>query len=322
MKQVTIVLAGLLLLSTQIACCGLSLPQVPVIEIPEVELPKIEDIEIPDVEIPDIELPTIEAGEMQEKQEMIPLPGTESMDVNVRVVFGAGELTLGAGNSDQLFSGSFRYNVERWEPEVSYDDGSLTIEQGGTEEDWGIPTGNVENEWDIAFSPLVPLGMDFKIGAGDGNLDFTGLQLAALDADLGAGNFKMHFGEPNESQMSHLTLNTGASKLEMTGIGNAGPERVNVQGGVGEIKLDFTGAWPNSADVEITSGVGSVTLRLPDDVGVQVETEGGLADVNVSGLQRASDAYVNDAFGDAETELRIHVTTGIGSLRLIEVPNE
>jgi hypothetical protein len=296
------------------------MPRVPDIEIPEIEVPNIEDIEVPDVEIPDVDVPTIEAGEMQEKQEVIPL--SEDEPVQVRVVFGAGELELEAGSPDQLFSGSFRYNVERWEPEVSYEDGALTVEQGGTEENWGIPTGNVKNEWDVAFSSAVPLEMDFKIGAGDGSLDFTGLQLNALDADLGAGDFNMHFGEPNEGQMSRLMLNTGASKLEVTGIGNAGPEWVKVQGGVGEIKLDFTGAWPQSADVEITSGLGSVTLRLPDDVGVQVETEGGLADVDVSGLRRAGDAYVNDAFGDAETELRIHVTTGIGSLRLVEVSNE
>lgn len=308
MKQITIILAGLLLLGSQIACCGISLPRVPDIEIPDIEVPEIE-----------IEVPTIEVGEILDKQETILLSGAES--ATVEVTFGAGELELKAGISGQLFSGQFRYNVERWEPEIAYEGDILTIKQGGTEKDWGIPTGNVHNEWELEFSPEIPLEMDLKLGAGDGELDFTGLQLTALDMDLGAGDFEVRFDEPNGTKMGHLTLNTGASKLEMTGIGHAGPERIKVQGGVGDLTLDFTGAWPNSADVQITTGVGSVTLQLPDDVGVQVETEGGLTDVEVSGLRRAGDAYVNDAFGEAETELRIQVTTGIGSLRLIEVSN-
>jgi hypothetical protein len=299
MKQIMILVAALLLLGSQMACCNITLPQ------------------LPDVEI---NVPTIEVGDVQDEREAIPLSGAES--ATVKVVFGAGKLKIEAGTSDQLFSGRFRYNVERWAPEVTYEDDVLTIEQGGTEEDWGIPTGNVRNEWELEFSPEIPLEMDLKVGAGDGELDLTGLQLAGLDLDVGAGDFEVRFDEPNEADMRHLTLDAGASRLEVIGIGHAGPEQVNVQGGVGDMTLDLTGTWPGSADVKITAGVGSVTLRLPDDVGVRVETEGGLTSVDASGLRRTGDAYVNDAFGEADTELRVQITAGVGSIRLIEVSND
>ena len=299
MRQIMIIVAALLLLGSQMACCNITLPQ------------------LPDVEI---NVPTIEVGDVQDEREAIPLSGAES--ATVEVVFGAGKLEIEAGTSDQLFSGRFRYNVERWAPEVTYEDDVLTIEQGGTEEDWGIPTGNVRNEWELEFSPEIPLEMDLKVGAGDGELDLTGLQLAGLDLDVGAGDFEVRFDEPNEADMSHLTLDAGASRLEVTGIGHAGPEQVNVQGGIGDMTLDLTGAWPGSADVKITAGVGSVTLRLPDDVGVRVETEGGLTSVDASGLRRTGDAYVNDAFGETDTELRVQITAGVGSIRLVEVSND
>jgi hypothetical protein len=299
MKYITITVAVLLLLSSQIACCTITLPEVPDIE---------------------INVPTIEVGEIQDERQAIPLAGAES--ATVEVVFGAGELEIEAGASDELFSGHFRYNVERWAPEVTFEGGVLRVEQGGTEKEWGIPTGNVRNEWKLEFSPEIPLRMDLKVGAGDGELDFTGLQIAELDLDLGAGDFEVRFDEPNEARMNRLTLDTGASKLDVHGIGHAGPERVNVQGGVGDITLDLTGAWPRSAEVEVTAGVGSVTLRLPDDVGVRVETEGGLTNVDAPGLRRTGDTYVNDAYGEAETELRIQITTGVGSIRLIEVSND
>jgi len=298
MKQIMLILAGLALLGSQIACCQITLPRVPDVE---------------------INVPTIEVGEIQDRREAIPLGETDS--ATVEVLFGAGELTIEAGTSDQLLSGRFRYNVERWAPQIAFEDGTLTIEQGSTRQDWGVPTGNVHNEWDLEFSPQIPLKMDLEVGAGDGRLDLTGLQLEKLGLKLGAGDFEVRFDEPNEARMSQFTLDAGASKLEVTGIGNASPERMKVQGGVGDITLDFSGAWPRSGDVQVTAGIGSVTLRLPDNVGVQVETEGGLTTVEVSGLQRSGNAYVNDVFGETETELHIQITTGIGSVRLIEVSN-
>ena len=299
MRQITLMLAALALLGSQAACCTITVPEVPDIE---------------------INGPTIEVGEMQDERETIPLGGAES--ATVEVFFGVGELEVKAGTSAQFFSGRFRHNVEHWAPQVTYDEEVLTIEQGGTEGEWGIPTGNIRNEWELEFSPQIPLKMNLEVGAGDGELDFTGLQLAELNLDLGAGDFEVRFDGPNEARMGLLTLDAGASKLEVIGIGHAGPERVKMQGGVGDITLDFTGVWPRSSDVQVTAGVGSVTLRLPDDVGVRVETEGGLTNVEASGLRRTDDAYVNDAFGEVETELRIQLTTGIGSIRLIEVSND
>ena len=296
MRLLTILPAALLL-GSQLACCAITLPQ-----------------------MPKINVPTVQVGEMRDEQERIPLADAES--VTVEIFFGAGELEIEAGNSGDLFSGHFRYNVEQLEPEVTYEDGVLSIRQGDIGEDWGIPTGNVRNEWELEFSPEIPLELDLDIGAGGGELDLTGLQLAALNMDMGAGDFEVRFGEPNQAEMSDLTLDTGASKLEVRGIGHANPGRVEVQGGVGDITLDFTGAWSHSADVQVTAGVGSITLRLPDDVGVWVEVEGGLSSVSTSGLEREGDAYVNDAFGKVETELRIQVTTGVGAVSLIQVSNE
>lgn len=244
-KQIIIILAGLLLVGSQLACRGSTLPQGP----------------------------TIEVGEMLERQETIPLEDAES--AAVKIVFGAGELDVEAGASDQLFSGDFRYNVAEWEPEVAYEDGVLIIEQGSTGAGWVTPFGSTRNEWKLAFSPEIPLEMEIKVYAGEGDLDFTGLQLTGLDLELGAG----------------------------------------------DITLDLTGTWLRSVDVRITTGVGAVTLHLPDDVGVRVEVEGGLSSVDASDLSRRGGAYVNDAFGEAEVELRIHVTTGVGALRLLEISN-
>jgi hypothetical protein len=302
MRKLTIILAGLGLMGSSLACC--IMPQIP-------------DIELPDI---DINVPTVEVGELREVEEEIPLSGAESAAVNVR--FGAGELDIEAGEPDSLLAGRFRYNVEQWKPSVTYEEGELKIEQGGTKEDWGIPTGNTRNEWELAFSPQIPLEMKIDIGAGEGDLDFSGLKLSELDLRMGAGDSEVKFTEPNPIGMDDLTLETGAAKLDVRGIGYASPEKATVNGGVGEITLDFSGEWSNSSEVDIMAGVGAITLRLPDDIGVRVETVGGLTNIEAAEFRRTDGAYVNDVFGETEIELRIHVTTGVGNLRLVSVSND
>jgi hypothetical protein len=292
MKRIAIALTALMLMGSSLACCC-TFP----------------------IGIPINTGPTIEVGEIVEKEESVPLDGTESVAVDI--LFGAGELEIVAGESDQLFSGRFLYNVEEWEPEITHSDGRLVIQQGDEEDSWGWPGEDAaRNEWKLAFSPEVPFEMDIKIGAGQGELDLTDLQLEELDIDLGAGDFSVQFNAPNQVQMRRFTLDVGAANLEIEGVGNASPEDMIIQGGAGKIALDLTGDWANSADIEVTSGVGQLELRLPDDVGARVKVEGGLSNVEASGLSRSGDAYINDAYGEAEIELNIEVTTGVGQVDL------
>jgi hypothetical protein len=293
MRRIVIALVALLLMGSSLACCCSTFPRTIQVNTG----------------------PTLEVVELQEKEESIPLDGAEP--VAVEILFGAGELEITSGDPDQLFSGRFLYNVAEWEPEVTYSDGKLIIQQGDGDESWGWPSEDAaRNEWELAFSPEVPLELDIKTGAGQGELDLTDLQIEKLDIDLGAGDFSVQFNAPNRTEMSRFTLDVGAADLEIEGVGNASPEEMIVQGGAGKITLDLTGDWANSADIEVTSGVGQLDLRLPDEVGVRVEVTGGLSNVETSGLSRSGDAYVNDAYGEAEIELNITITTGVGQVDL------
>jgi hypothetical protein len=292
MNKIVIILTALVLMSSTLACCC-TFPAT---------------ININDG-------PTVKVGDLQEAEESVPLGETTSAAVDI--LFGAGELEMSAGDTDDLFLGTFLYNVDEWKPQVSYEDGKLIIQQGYDEESWGWPGDEgVRNEWDLRFSPEAVLDIDIRTGAGQGDLDLTGLQIEKLDVDLGAGDFTLSFHEPNTAEMSRFTLDAGATRLEINGIGNASPEEMVVQGGAGEITLDLTGDWAHSADIEVRAGFGELNLLLPDDVGVKVDVTGGLANIETSGLRRSDDAYVNDAYGEVELELTIAVTTGVGQVNL------
>lgn len=263
--------------------------------------------------------PRLEVGPMEEFQEEIPREGVEEARIEIR--FGAGEITLAAGDPTLLFSGQFRTNVSEWTPEVSWRNEILRIEQGQDEEiTVGIPGSGAKNEWDLQFSPEVPLDMDVEIGASRGELDLTGLALTRLSLQTGASDLVVQFGAPSPVQMDDLSILAGAANLRVEGIGNANPERVTVRGGAGSLNLDLSGAWTRSARMTIESGVGSLTLRLPENVGLRVEVAEGLGSVEADeGLTRSGDAYVNEAYGETDVELLIEITVGVGNVELQSV---
>ncbi len=97
----------------------------------------------------------VRVGEIKEKTVVTPLENAESAELNLKL--GAGELKIQAGTIDALMSGYFKYNVPRWEPEVSYHKtGSkayLTIEQRRSS---GITLGRTRNRWDLQLNNRIP----------------------------------------------------------------------------------------------------------------------------------------------------------------------
>jgi hypothetical protein len=47
-----------------------------------------------------------------------------------------------------------------------------------------------------------------------------------------------------------------------------------------------------------------------------VDVEGGLGNVNASGLKKDGSTYVNDAYDDSEVTLRIDIEGGVGNVNL------
>lgn len=265
---------------------------------------------IPEISLPGV--PTLEVGPMQEYREEIPLGSTTA--AQVEITLGMGELTLTAGEPDLLFSGLFRTNVSAWKPEVTWKDGVLKVAQPDT---WGMPGAGAENEWDLALAPRVPMSLKLGIGAAKGRLDLGGLALTDLSLETGASDLVVRWDAPNAVPMDRLLLRAGAANVEVRGIGYARPRDVRVEGGIGNLTLDFTGPWADSARVKVTAGVESLTLRFPKDVGVRVVVEGGLSNIKATGDWRLSEgAYLNEAYGQAGATLEVTIIAGVGGVTL------
>jgi hypothetical protein len=122
----------------------------------------------------------------------------------------------------------------------------------------------------------------------------------------------------NDEKPLDLEVKCGAGESHLD-LGDLSLRRVNVEMGVGELRLDLRGAPKNDYTVSIRGGVGEATVYLPggNGVGIEAEARGGIGGVQTTGLERRDGRYVNDALGHAKTTVRLDIRGGIGSIRLI-----
>lgn len=305
MRLAAMAITAITLAASTLACC--TIPAIPKIEFPDI-----------DVKVP---IATLEIGPVEEAEEIVPLGNLSRADVELAL--GAGSLDIRPGTTDALVKGTFRYNVTDWRPVVALDDDTLAIRQGGLETglfdgELGIPTGDVINEWQIALSPEVPVSLDIKAAAVDGEFQLGGLDLEEISLAIAAGEVEVDFDAPGEGNLRRLSVEAGASALTLSNVGNAQPERISILGGVGDLVVDFSGEWTRSSKVDIKTGIGSTSLRVPDDIGVRVTISGGLSNVEVVGLRKSGSAYVNNLYGDSDIELLVDVATGVGRVSVVE----
>ena len=119
----------------------------------------------------------------------------------------------------------------------------------------------------------------------------------------------------NPTVPTDLRIELGAGESELA-LGGLTLTHLEVATGAGDTTLDFAGDWRHDLDARIDGGAGNLTLRLPRDIGVRVEVESGVGDVDADGFAEDGDVYVNDAYGTAPVTLDIEVDHGAGEIDL------
>lgn len=227
---------------------------------------------------------------------------------------GAGTFRL-SGGAAGLAEGTVRYNVPEWKPAVVRDGNRLTIEQRRRDGIRGVPEADVVNDWDLRLGDA-PMDLSVEAGAYRGTLDLGGLRLQRLSISDGASESNVRFDSANPEIMETLSYETGASKVTLTGLGNANFETMNFQGGIGDYTLDFSGELQRDARVSVTSGVSHVRIVVPSGTAARVTVTGGLNNVTPVGAWSVSGgAYSLEGTGPA---LSIDVEMGVGDLTLVE----
>jgi hypothetical protein len=177
-----------------------------------------------------------------------------------------------------------------------------------------------DNYWHLGFSDKIPISFKIDVGACKGEFDFTGLRIDNLDLDLGASSAQIIFREPNPERISRFKIDVGASKLKIKGLGNANFDEFSFDGGVGDFTLDFSGELKHKAHVDINMGLGSLTILLPEDIGVRIRKEDSFLSsfsIDEDEFKRIeSNVFESENFGKTEGELILDIEVGMGSAEI------
>ena len=123
------------------------------------------------------------------------------------------------------------------------------------------------------------------------SFDFTRTLPVVLTIDTGASN--VH-GDLSQLRLTNLDIDTGAGAIDLR-----------------------LGAFEKLQEVKIDAGASSVTLHVPEQAGVRIESKGGLSETNFESLIKVSDTIYESAdFASSDRQIIIRADLGVSSFDL------
>jgi hypothetical protein len=232
--------------------------------------------------------------------------------LRVDLEYAAGKLSVTPGTDATLYKADLRYDADIFRhPVLAYSNGSLKVDLSeGTVHGKNMKGGRLG----VELGTAVPLDMDIKFGAVEATLDLSGMMIRNAQIHTGASQTKLVVSRPNRIDCDQLKLEVGAASFEAVGLSNLQCARLDVQGGVGEVVLDFSGKASRDIKADIQMGLGALTVRVPRGVGVQVTKDGLLASFDSQGLVKRGDAYFSENWKSAARHITLDINAAFGSI--------
>ncbi|HEU4640995.1 MAG TPA: LiaF domain-containing protein, partial [Gemmatimonadaceae bacterium] len=168
----------------------------------------------------------------------------------------------------------------------------------------------------LGLAPGVPLDLALELGAAEARVDLTGLTVAKLRAVAAAADSRLIFGSPNPTPLAELEITSTAAGVAVQQLGNARAAHVRVTTTVGSADLDLSGAWSGETALNLRLVLGSATVRVPRDVGVQVRVSKVLGNFDTAGLTERDGAWYSSNWGTARRKLTIDAEVVLGGVTL------
>ena len=230
---------------------------------------------------------------------------------------------MSGGAQDRFIEGTIEYDVPELIPRIHKHSNRIRIEQ--SERFTDRIRANPHNRWDLKLGGEKPFSMDVKCGVSMGHWVLGGLPITNLYLEAGVSSNTVTFDKQNPTELGLINISAGAGNLDVNDLLNANFNRMRIEGGVGDVKLNFTGEdLKRDTKIDIGGGVGSFRVLVKESVPTKVNVE-GLASVNARGsfFKRnrgglsLSGEFVNRAYeSESGPVLEIDIRMGVGSITL------
>ena len=257
------------------------------------------------------------AGAQDWRTTTIMRQATNEQSLAVEIGYGAGQLRVEPADGRMLYQASVRYDANAFDPIAEYSNGRLRLGVDN-EDNLDMPDDDDDEtgRMSVKLGRGVPLDLDFEFGAALAEIELGGLSVRRLEIGTGASETRVRFSEPNPIPLEHVSFDVGAASFSVRGLGNANAREIQLNGGVAEMELDFSGSWRGNTHLEADFGLGSLRLRVPRDVGVHVRKETLLASFDAPRMDRDGDDYYSDNWQSASRRLTVHINAAFGDISI------
>ncbi len=262
---------------------------------------------------------------------------TDEKEVKVKIESSFGSVNITKGGTDKIVKVFYRRKEKDRQPKLNLDYylnrkiGELNIElhpegvdiETAADGDMNVHVNNFDfdtDEWYVQLVEGIPLSIDAELGAGESNFDFSGLTINDLTISTGASSSKLQFDEKNKGEIRKLKIESGVSKFVADNLNNANFRTMEFEGGVGSYYLDFGGELKKEVNVDISVGLGSITIVVPKKIGLMIKYEDSwLSNLSLNDdefVRKKKGVYVSDNYDDAEGKMDIFIESGLGSVKI------
>lgn len=166
----------------------------------------------------------------------------------------------------KMTHGSYSMSVERNETT-----GTPVIELKPNDGNVKLENGNLDNRVDVRLNERPIWTVKLGMGAGQGDIDLSRLDVKKLDVEVGVADLDLKLG------------------------GRAG-----------------------QSDVKISSGIASITLRIPKNVGCQIEKDGALNLNQMDDLTKVNDGlYETPGYATATKKITVKYEGGMSKFKVV-----
>ena len=148
---------------------------------------------------------------------------------------------------------------------------------------------------------------DVTLETGSGDITVSGAQGPSLRLETGSGNVTV-----TDGKATVVHVETGSGDIEAT---SSSGDELSFETGSGNVDVALVTTFRS---LNISTGSGDVTLRVPPTVGAEVDLDTGSGDIDLGGLtlqvRRIEHDHVTGTLGDGKG--RLSVETGSGNVRL------
>ena len=239
--------------------------------------------------------------------------------LQVQVDFAAGQLGLQAGPPGELYRMQLEYDEAGGTPVHEYADGELHV---GVDHSTRISRrGEGEARLDLRITPDLPVGLTLQLGAIRGEVDLGGIRLQFLELTTGASALDLRVSRPNPVELDRAQIRVGAASLNARELGRLNARVLDVEAGIGDVKLDLEGLTRADTDMRVSMGMGSLEIGVPSGTGIRIDRSTFLTRLTTPPMVERAGAHYSTNWDTAEQRVTIELSAAIGRVTVVRLPD-